>query len=311
MIMNKKMQLRKAVVIAMSASFVLFNTAVSYAQTTTPSTTDTTTDTMTDTTTDSTDPTTEDTTVIDVIENTGSEEVVDQPEEDSGDSGGGGGGGAILGLIVVGAVVAVVLSSKKSPKIQKTLVSDKVSGYGTQFVELSSKSSFIEGSTIPKTPQLSFQYGSYQQVAGFNKPYSFFNVRASHAIGANLNFHADAGTKLSFNNGLYSNDSDVANSQWFVFGLQTINVLRQNDRLEFFAKYSTGDNDQQDNKLLSNGADLHGYESLFSDENARFELAYSRSLSQNQRLRFLLQKTDSLSEEDDDYRAKIAWRHAF
>lgn len=311
-VMIKKIQLKKTLVIIISTSFVLFNTATAYAQTTTPTTGD---DSTTDTTDTTTDTAVDDTTVVDVIESTDSEQPADQPQEDTG-GGGGGGGGAIIGLVVVGAIVAVVLTRKKSPKIQKTLVSDQVSGDGTQFIELSSLSSLADQPSKSTLPELSFQYGSYQQLAGFSQPYSFFNVRASKALGTNLSLHADAGTRLSFrnssySNGLYNNGDDVVNSQWLVLGLQTKNLLRQNDRLEFFAKYSTADGDQQSNNLLSNGVDLQDHESLFSDTNARFELAYSRAFGQNQRLRFLLQKTDSTLLGDDGYRAKIAWRHAF
>lgn len=306
-IMMNELQVKKAIIVAISASFIFLNTSVSYAQVTMPTTdSDTTTDSSTtDTTTDASADTTTDTSVVDLIENTDSETTDtpdDPPQEDSG--GGGGGGGAILGLVAVGAVVAVVLSRKKSPKIQKTLISDKTSGYGTQFIELSSQSSLLEQSA---RPQLSFQYGSYQQLAGFDKPYSFFNVRTSQSLGSRLSFRADAGTRLFF-----QNTDDTASSQWLIFGLQAKDLLQPSDRLEFFAKYSTGDEYQRGTSLLSNGLALQDHENLFSDENARFELAYSRALSQNQRLRFLLQKTDSLvNSEDDGYLAKIAWRHAF
>ncbi len=311
-IMMKKSWLKKSMVLAISASFVFFNASTSYAQMTMPTTgdgssTDTSTDSgtstdATDTTTDSTTDSTTDTSVVDLIENTDSEQT-DTPQEDSG-GGGGGSGGASLGLVAVGAVVAIVLTRKKSPKIQKTLVSDSVSGYGTQFIELSSESSLLEQSV---KPQLSFQYGSYQQLEDFNKPYSFFNVRSTQFLGSKLSFRADAGIRLFF-----QNTDAAASSQWLILGMQTKDVFQQNDRLEFSAKYSTGDEYQRRRNLLINGLALQDHESLFSDQNARFELAYSRALSQNQRLRFLLQKTDSSSiSEGDGYRAKIAWRHAF
>ncbi len=304
-IMMNELQVKKAIIVAISASFIFLNTSVSYAQVTMPTTdSDTTTDSSTtDTTTDASADTTTDTSVVDLIENTDSE-TTDTPDDPPQEDSGGGGGGAILGLVAVGAVVAVVLSRKKSPKIQKTLISDKTSGYGTQFIELSSQSSLLEQSA---RPQLSFQYGSYQQLAGFDKPYSFFNVRTSQSLGSRLSFRADAGTRLFF-----QNTDDTASSQWLIFGLQAKDLLQPSDRLEFFAKYSTGDEYQRGTSLLSNGLALQDHENLFSDENARFELAYSRALSQNQRLRFLLQKTDSLvNSEDDGYLAKIAWRHAF
>lgn len=310
-IMMKKSWLKKSMVVAISASFVFFNASASFAQMTMPTSddgssgdtsTDSSTTDTTDTPTDSTTDSSTDTSVVDLIENTDSEQT-DPPQEDSG-GGGGGSGGAILGLVAVGAVVAIVLTRKKSPKIQKTLVSDSVSGYGTQFIELSSESSLLEQSI---KPQLSFQYGSYERIEEFNKPYSFFNVRASQSFGSKLSFRADAGTRLFF-----QNTDTAASSQWLTLGMQTKDVFQQDDRLEFSAKYSTGDEYQRRNNLLINGLALQDHESLFSDQNARFELAYSRALSQNQRLRFLLQKTDSLSvSEDDGYRAKIAWRHAF
>lgn len=303
MLLNINNSLRKLLIAAVSICFILFNIAHAQVTMDGSTTTDTTTDT-TDTSTDnSTD--TDTSTVVDLIEGTGSEPTT-EPEpvedEDTGSGGGGGGGVAIVALVAVGAVAVYALSrtNKKKPKIQKTLLSDQVSGVGSTLIDVRNQSHFIEKGI---KPTLSFQYGSYQAINELSQPYSFFNVRYHKSIGSALNLNANAGTRFFTNTG-----NTFTDSQWLTLGLFSKDVFNAGDRLELTAKYATGDIDENSDSILSQGVVLQDYDTLFSDQNSRFELAYSRVLGQNQRLRFLVQKLNSSSE---DYAAKLAWRYAF
>ena len=325
---KKKQRLTKLIVIAISVSYLSLNSAVSYAQMTMDgsATTDTVTDTAAETTTetagmdattdtadtsddttamdDSTDATDSPATVVDLVEGTNSEETppaqpVPEPEESGG---GGGGGGAILALVAIGAVVffAVNSSKKKEPKIQKTFLADQVSGIGTELIEISSQSSYLEQGL---QPSVSFQYGSYQSITGFDKPYSFFNLRYQKPLGSRLSFNADAGTRY-----FAQNSSQTYDSQWLGLGFSSSNLFTKQDRLAFTARYATGDIEENSNSLSLHDSKLEKYDAIFSEQNAQLELAYSRTLGQNQRLRFLVQKLNASAEK---YAAKLAWRYAF
>ena len=311
---EKKKSLTKLLVLAISISFVSLNSAVSYAQVTTDgsTTTDTTTtDTTMDTTaTDATPPADDPTTVVDLIEGTPPEEAPEEtpapvpaPEpESSGGGGGGGAGGVILALVVVGAVVLIAVNSskKKQPKIQKTFISDQVAGIGTELIEISNQSDFFDQAA---QPSLSFQYGTFQSITGFDNPYSFLNFRYQKSLSSNLNLSADAGTRYFSQNSGQSYDS-----QWLGLGLSSTSLFAKHDRLAFTARYSTGDIEENSGSFSLNSNALGNYDAIFSDQNAQFELAYSRAFGQNQRLRFLVQK---VNESVDKYAAKLAWRFAF
>ncbi len=312
----------KLTVIAVSLCLGVFNSHSMYAMETTDTmtTTDSTTDTSTDTnaTTDTTNSgttgteTTADGSVVDLLENTDSEQP---PAEESSDGGGGSSsGGAILGVVAIAAIVAVVLSTnkKKKPQIQKTLVSDKIANQGTEFIELSGTSDFIDQNWQKGVPQLSLQYGSYEQALNNGLPYSFINARLTKSVGTSFNLYADVGTRLFYNGNAAYGENDFGSAQWLSFSLQTKDVISTNDRIEFLAKYTVGDKFQRHQSLLLDGSSLQNYTGIFSNENTQFELAYSRALGQNQRLKLQLQKVNSLDAvNDSDYQAVMAWRHAF
>ena len=118
-----------------------------------------------------------------------------------------------------------------------------------------------------------------------------------------MNFSADAGTRY-FSQG----SGQLDDSQWLSLGLSSTNLLAKHDRLAFTARYSTGDVEENSDSFSLNSNALESYDAIFSDQNAQFELAYSRAFGQNQRLRFLVQK---VNESVDKYAAKLAWRFAF
>ena len=312
---GKKKSITKLLVLAVSISFVSLNSSVSYAQMTMDGST------MTDggmdaddtTTTDDTMTEADDTmaddssTVVDLVEGTTPEETpapepAPAPEPESSGGGGGGGGGAIIALVAVGAVVLIATNSskKKEPKIQKTFLSDQVSGIGTELIEISNQSSFLEQA---EQPSFSFQYGTYQSFTGFDKPYSFLNLRYQKSLSSSLNFSADAGTRY-----FSQSSGQLDDSQWLSLGLSSTNLLAKHDRLAFTARYSTGDVEENSDSFSLHSNVLESYDAIFSDQNAQFELAYSLSLGQNQRLRFLMQK---INQRAENYAAKLAWRYAF
>ena len=316
---RKKKSITKLLVLAVSISFVSLNSAVSYAQMTMDGSTmtdggmdadDDTTTATDDTMTEADDTIVDDSsTVVDLIEDTVPEETPEpapepepEPEPEGGGGGGGGAGGAIVALVAVGAVVLLVTNSskKKEPKIQKTFLSDQVSGIGTELIEISNQSSFLEQAA---QPSFSFQYGTYQSFTGFDKPYSFLNLRYQKSLSSSLNFSADAGTRY-----FSQSSGQLDDSQWLSLGLSSTNLLAKHDRLAFTARYSTGDVEENSDSFSLNSNALESYDAIFSDQNAQFELAYSFSLGQNQRLRFLMQKINQSTEE---YAAKLAWRYAF
>ena len=308
----------KLTIIAVSLCMGLLNSHSVYAMEATDTTTNTDstadTSTGTDSTTDTTGETTDTSTdgsVVDLLENTDSE----QPAEENSDSGGGGSsGGAIIGVVAIAAVVAVVLSKnkKKKPQIQKTLISDKIAKQGTEFIELSGTAAFAEQNKQKGLPQLSLQYGSYEQALSNNQPYSFINARLSQSIGSSLSLDTDVGTRLFYNDHSTHLANDFGSAQWVSLSLKAKQIFSKNDRFEFLAKYTVGDDFQRHQSLLLDGSALQNYASIFSNENTQFELAYSRTLGQNQRLKFQLQKVDSLDvANNSDYQAVMAWRRAF
>jgi len=286
---KKKQSLTKFLVIAISVSYLSLNSAVSYAQMTMDgsATTDTMTDTAADTTTDtaamdattdtadtpddttamddSTDATDSPATVVDLVEGTNSEETPPaEPAPEPEESGGGGGGGAILALVAIGAVVffAVNSSKKKEPKIQKTLLADQVSGIGTELIEISTQSSYLEQGL---QPSISFQFGSYQSITGFDRPYSFFNLRYQKPLGSRLSFNADAGTRY-----FAQNSSQTYDSQWLGLGFSSSNLFTKHDRLAFTARYATGDIEENSNSLSLHDSKLEKYDAIFSAAPAFF-----------------------------------------
>ena len=313
--LSKKHTLRKLLVVTVSWCFVSFNSAMSYAQMTGGSTDmdgtsmetmDDETDAMQDATETmevppSETPEADDTTsVVDLVEGTTSEPA-DVPAEQANGSGGGG-GGAILALVAAGAIAVVVISNnkKKKPKIQKTFISDQVAGVGTQLIDISTQSNFLDQ---PKSSLFGLQYGTYQSVSSLNQPYSFLNINYQKRLGSKLNVFADAGTRY-----FVKAASELQDSQWLNLGFATTSMLAKNDRLSFTAKYAVGDIDKNNDSFELQSTALQNYGAIFSDQNSEFELAYSRALGQNHRLGFLMQK---LSSDIEDYAAKLAWRYTF
>jgi len=175
-----------------------------------------------------------------------------------------------------------------------------VSGVGTELIEISNQSNLLDQTN---QPSLSFQYGTYQSITEFDKPYSFFNLRYQKSIGSILNFSADAGTRY-----FSQNPQRFYDSQWLGLGLSSTSLFAKHDRLAFTARYSTGDIEENSDSFSLNSNALASYDAIFSDQNAQFELAYSRAFGQNQRLRFLVQK---MNQSVEKYAAKLAWRYAF
>lgn len=298
---SKSSSLLKLLVFAVSISFIMLNTSASYAQVAVTPPADP----------PVSDPVEEPVVEEPVVEEPVVEEpVVEEPvvedeepvaEEDSGGGGGGGGGGAILAILAVGAVGLLVFNNaNKKPKIQKTFISDQVAGKGTLLTELTNQSSFLETGAAPS---VSLQYGSYESVERSDQPYSFFNIRYSKSLGSLLRLNADAGTRY-----FSQTSTSRFDSQWLSFGLTSRNLFDRNDSLTFTTRYAVGDLNENSDSLNIQGVGLLNYDSLFSDQNSRFELAYNRVLGQNQRLQFLVQK---LSSSNDEYAAKLAWRYAF
>ena len=310
--MKKLTTIKKLIIFVVSFAFISLNVSVSYAQTTE------------DVNPEESEETTDDdsTTIVDVLENTqGEPEEVEEPEQDS--SSGGSSGGLILGLVAAGAIVGIIMynKNKSTPKIQKTFVSDTVSGKGAWVVDLSSAElhslqsensnknaiEFLneESYAHVSLPKLSFQYGSYEPLNELSTPFSFINTRLGSSLSKNVMLNLDVGVRM------YKGDEDVNlvnSNQWVSIEMAKNSLLAKDDKIHLKASYSSGEIDTLDHSFIGQELVWQEYSSIFSQKNTGLQLAYTQQLSQNLRWQFLLQKSQI---ETNENAAKVALRYKF
>ena len=288
----------KLSVLIVSACFVLLNTSALRAQVTMmpdSSMSDTMTDMMPDA--DATEST--------ATGSAGVPDPVTNPvEEEPTESGGGGGGGAIIGLLAVGAVVAIASSQKKKPTIQKTFAYEKdVSGADIFLMDFSSKSPFSQQQNWKRRlPELSMQFGS----SSYAEPNSFMNFRLEKQFNSKVSLSSNLGIRSS-----QRKNNDFKSWQWLNIDIQAKDIFTLSDHLLLSANYTEGDDVNSSTSVLLHGNQFDQYKTFFLDRNTRFQLAYSKSVGENQRLGFQLSKDGTSDRSDEHYRVQLVWQNAF